>query len=65
MTFYNLPETDVKVEYDKDRKILHITGIPRDLETPNVIQGYNEQTQTEEVWIIWGKVDAHNERGFQ
>ena len=51
-----LPGSDVKVEYDEDKKMLHITNLPRDLSVPNVFQAYDTASETEEVYILWGVV---------
>jgi hypothetical protein len=40
MTFYNLPDTDVKVEYDKNKKLLIISNLP---EGYSVTEGYNSE----------------------
>lgn len=58
---YNLPESDVKVEYDKERKMLHISNLPSSHETPAVIQGHDTETGTEEVWIMWGRTSVAGE----
>jgi hypothetical protein len=64
MTFYNLPETDVKIEYFKDQKFLKVTGLPR---TPpgdvSVIEAINHETETNEVYITWGIVTEQHDPG--
>lgn len=58
MTFYNLPGTNVKVEYNKDDKRLKILNLPKDPDTDiiDVIRASNVENNTEEVWVDWGIV---------
>lgn len=35
MTFYNLPETDVTVEYDKDKREIVIANLPAGIISTN------------------------------
>lgn len=62
MTFYNLPDTDVTVEYDKDKKILHVGKLPTDY---SVVEGQNHEvgSTTHEVWVIFGQVDVQGAQG--
>jgi hypothetical protein len=54
MTFYNLPETDVTIEYHKDDKLLIVSNLPEGYSLAEGIDTETDDKRINQVLVAWG-----------